>query len=34
MINVNYVLPHCHIGGEEPKENEAKEEKMLHPSRP
>jgi hypothetical protein len=34
MINVNYVLPHRHIGREEPKENEAKEEKMLHPSRP
>jgi hypothetical protein len=30
MINVNYVLPHHHIGREEPKENEAKEEKMLH----
>jgi hypothetical protein len=34
MTNVKYVLPHRHIGREEPKENEAKEEKMLHPSRP
>jgi hypothetical protein len=34
MINVNYVLPNRYIEREEPKENEAKEEKMLHPSRP
>jgi hypothetical protein len=34
MINVNYVLPHRHIRREEPKDNEAKEEKMVHLSRP
>jgi hypothetical protein len=34
MINVNYVLPYRHIGREDPKENEAKEENMLHPSIP
>jgi hypothetical protein len=34
MINVKYVLPHRHIGREESKENEAKEEMLLHPSRP
>jgi hypothetical protein len=34
VINVDYVLPRHHIGKEEPKENEAKEEKLLHPSRP
>jgi hypothetical protein len=34
MINVNYLLPHRHIGREGPKEKEAKEEKMLHLSRP
>jgi hypothetical protein len=29
-----FVLPHRHIGREEPKDNETKEEKMLHPSGP
>jgi hypothetical protein len=34
MIQDKDILPHHRIGREEPKENEAKEEKMLHLSRP